>query len=65
MPGSLPRVHLFAGTREPFFLDNTRRWFTALRDAGADVVMSERPVTHGTHLWRAEFAHMITWAFQQ
>ena len=63
MPSSLPRVYLFAGTQEPFFLDNATRWAVALRDAGADVVMSERDVPHGAHAWRTEFPHMLEWAF--
>jgi predicted esterase len=63
MPGSLPRVYLFGGTLEPFFLDNATRWAVALRDAGADVVMSEREVSHGARLWHAEFPLMVTWAF--
>jgi enterochelin esterase-like enzyme len=63
MPSSLPRVYLFAGTLEPFFLDNATRWAAALRDAGADVVMSERAVSHGAKLWRAEFPLMVAWAF--
>jgi enterochelin esterase-like enzyme len=63
MPNSLPRVYLFGGTLEPFFLDNARRWEVALRDAGAEVVMSERPVSHGAKAWRAEFPVMVEWAF--
>jgi pimeloyl-ACP methyl ester carboxylesterase len=63
MPSSLPRVYLFGGTLEPFFLDNATRWAAALRDAGADVVMSERVVLHGAKLWRAEFPLMVAWAF--
>jgi pimeloyl-ACP methyl ester carboxylesterase len=63
MPGSIPRVYLVAGTLEPFFLDNAKRWATALRDAGADVVMSERVASHGTALWRGEFPLMLAWAF--
>ena len=63
MPSSLPRVYLFAGTLEPFFLDNATRWAVALRDAGADVVMSERVASHGAELWRAEFPLMVAWAF--
>jgi len=63
MPSSLPRVYLFAGTLEPFFLDNATRWAVALRDAGADVLMSERVVSHGSKLWRAEFPLMVAWAF--
>jgi enterochelin esterase-like enzyme len=63
MPSPLPRVYLFAGTLEPFFLDNATRWADALRDAGADVVMSERAVSHGAKYWRAEFPQMVAWAF--
>jgi enterochelin esterase-like enzyme len=63
LPGSLPRTYLFAGTQEPFFLDNATRWATALRDAGAEVQMSERDVSHGAHFWREEFSLMVRWAF--
>jgi len=42
MPDSLPRAHLVAGTLEPLFLENATRWAVALRNAGADVVMTER-----------------------
>jgi hypothetical protein len=48
---------------EPFFLDNATRWAVALRDAGADVVMSERVASHGEALWRGEFPLMVAWAF--
>ena len=40
MPGSLPRAYLVAGTLEPFFHQNATRWAEALRDAGADVMMT-------------------------
>jgi len=63
MPVSLPRVYLIAGTLEPFFLENATRWAVALRDAGADVVMSERVASHGDALWREEFPLMVAWAF--
>jgi len=63
MPTSIPRVYLVAGTLEPFFLDNATRWATALRDAGADVVLSERVASHGDALWRGEFPLMVAWAF--
>ncbi len=63
MPSPLPRVYLVAGSREPFFLANATRWAAALRDAGADVVMSERAGTHGDALWQAEFPLMLAWAF--
>jgi pimeloyl-ACP methyl ester carboxylesterase len=63
MPSSLPRVYLFGGTQEPFFLENATRWAVALRDAGADVVMSERVASHGDALWRAQFSLMVAWAF--
>ena len=42
IPSSLPRAYLVAGTREPFFLENATRWADVLRDAGADVVITER-----------------------
>src|SRR5207247_8928469 len=42
MPTSIPRTYLVAGTLEPFFRENATRWADALRDAGADVVMTER-----------------------
>jgi pimeloyl-ACP methyl ester carboxylesterase len=63
MPSPLPRVYLVAGTLEPFFLDNATRWADALRDAGADVVMSERVAEHGPALWLGEFPLMVEWAF--
>ena len=63
LPGSLPRVYLFGGTLEPFFLDNATRWAIALREAGADVAMSERAVPHGARQWREEFPVMVGWAF--
>jgi predicted esterase len=63
MPTSMPRTYLFAGTQEPFFLDNAERWALALRDAGADVVMRERDVAHGAQHWREEFPRMVAWAF--
>jgi pimeloyl-ACP methyl ester carboxylesterase len=47
MPSPLPRTYLVAGTQEPFFLKNARRWADALRDADADVVMKERAGSHG------------------
>ena len=53
MPTRLPRTYLVAGTLEPFFLENATRWADALRDAGADVVMSgagrqtRRPILGG------------------
>ena len=63
MPSWIPRVYLVAGTLEPFFHDNATRWAVALRDAGADVVMSERVASHGEALWRGEFPLMVAWAF--
>jgi hypothetical protein len=49
--------------QEPFFLENTTRWAGALRDAGADVVMTERVGSHGGVFWRAELPLMVAWAF--
>ena len=62
MPTAL-RAYLVAGTLEPFFLGNAARWATALRGAGADVVMSERVAGHDDAMWRAEFPLMVAWAF--
>ena len=63
MPCPLPRAYLVAGTLEPFFLENAARWAVALRDAGADVVMTERAGSHGGAFWREEFPLMVAWAF--
>jgi len=63
MPARIPRTYLVAGSLEPFFLENATRWAAALRDAGADVVLSERPASHGSALWQAEFPLMVAWAF--
>jgi enterochelin esterase-like enzyme len=65
MPSSIPRTYLVAGTREPFFLKNAVRWANALRHAGADVVMHERPGSHGGAFWQEEFPLMVAWAFAQ
>lgn len=63
MPNSIPRTYLVAGTQEPFFLKNAARWAKALREAGADVIMQERPGTHGDAFWQEEFPLMVAWAF--
>ena len=63
LPTPLPRTYLAAGTLEPFFLDNAARWATALRGAGADVVMKERVAGHDHAMWREEFPLMVAWAF--
>ena len=63
MPSPLPRAYLVAGTLEPFFLENATRWAVALRDAGADVVMTERVGSHGDAFWSEEFPLMVAWAF--
>jgi enterochelin esterase-like enzyme len=63
MPARLPRAYLVAGTEEPFFLANARRWADALRQAGADVEMNERAGTHGGKFWQDEFPPMVAWAF--
>jgi acetyl esterase/lipase len=62
MPGPLPRTYLVAGTNEPFFRKNATRWADALREAGADVTMTERAGSHG-EFWREELPLMVTWAF--
>jgi enterochelin esterase-like enzyme len=63
LPASLPRTYLVAGTQEPFFLDNATRWADALRDAGGDVVMTERAGSHGDPFWREELPLMVALAF--
>jgi hypothetical protein len=65
MPSSLPRVYLVAGTLEPFFHENATRWADALRDADADVVMTERVGSHGDPFWRDEFPLMVASAFER
>jgi enterochelin esterase-like enzyme len=64
MPSRVPRAYLVAGTSEPFFLENATRWATALRGAGAEVVMTERVGSHGDAFWREEFPLMVAWAFE-
>ncbi len=63
MPKPLPRVYLVAGTLEPFFFENANRWAVALRNAGADIVMTQRLGSHGGVFWREEFPLMVAWAF--
>jgi enterochelin esterase-like enzyme len=63
MPTPLPRAYFVAGTLEPFFHENATRWAAALREAGADVVMTERVGSHGDAFWRQEFPLMVAWAF--
>jgi enterochelin esterase-like enzyme len=63
MASALPRAYLAAGTQEPFFLENAKRWAVALGSAGADVVMHERTGSHGGAFWREEFPLMVAWAF--
>ena len=63
LPSPLPRTYLTAGTAEPFFLENAIRWAGALRDGGADVVLTERAGDHGDPFWEAEFPLMVAWAF--
>jgi len=57
------RVDGVAEGLEPFFLENAARWAAALRDAVADVVMTERAGPHGGAFWREEFPLMVAWAF--
>ena len=63
MQNLVPRTYLVAGTLEPFFRTNASRWEKALRDAGADVVMTERMGSHGDAFWRDELPLMVAWAF--
>lgn len=63
MPSPLPRAYFVTGTAEPFFLENATRWADALRDAGADVIITKRAGTHGGPFWRDELPLMVAWAF--
>ena len=63
LPSHLPRAYLYSGTEEPWFGENAKRWDSALRGAGADVVFKERAGNHGDPFWRAELPLMVTWAF--
>jgi enterochelin esterase-like enzyme len=63
MPSALPRAYFVAGTLEPFFHENATQWEAALRDRGADVVMTQRVGSHGGTFWREEFPLMVAWAF--
>jgi enterochelin esterase-like enzyme len=63
MASALPRAYLVAGSQEPFFLENATRWADALREAGADVIMTERVGSHGGRFWQEEFSLMVAWAF--
>jgi enterochelin esterase-like enzyme len=63
MPSRLPRTYLVAGTDEPWFLENATRWADALRDADADVILTERPGNHGDAFWQTELPLMVAWAF--
>jgi enterochelin esterase-like enzyme len=63
MPSPLPRAYFVAGTQEPFFRDNATRWAEALREAGADVEMTERVGSHGDAFSRQELPLMLAWAF--
>ena len=63
LPSRLPRTYFVAGTQEPFFRDNATRWANALRDAGGEVVVTERVGSHGGAFWQQEFPLMVAWAF--
>lgn len=63
MPSPLPRVYLVSGTGEPWFGENAARWAVALREADADVVVTEREGGHGDPFWREELPLMVRWAF--
>jgi hypothetical protein len=49
---------------EPFFRENAMRWADALRDAGADVLTTERSGSRGDAFWRTELPLMVAWAFR-
>jgi hypothetical protein len=58
VPPVAPEAVVFAGDGQ-----NATRWAVALRGAGADVVMAERPGPHGGAFWAEEFPLMVAWAF--
>jgi len=62
MPAQLPPAYLVGGTEEPWFLENAIRWADALRDAGADTVVTEGPGDHGDPFWAQEFPLIFRWA---
>jgi pimeloyl-ACP methyl ester carboxylesterase len=62
LPRPVPRAYLIVGTLEPFFRANATRWAVALRDAGADVVMTKRVGSHGDAFWWEELPLMVAWA---
>jgi enterochelin esterase-like enzyme len=62
-PEPLPRAYLVAGAEEAFFLERAKLWAEALRDVGGDVVMTERPGSHGDPFWREELPLMVAWLF--
>jgi pimeloyl-ACP methyl ester carboxylesterase len=62
-PQEIPRTYLVAGTQEPFFLENAARWANALREANAEIVMTERAGAHGDPFWQEELPLMVAWAF--
>ncbi|HEY3779945.1 MAG TPA: alpha/beta hydrolase-fold protein [Fimbriimonadaceae bacterium] len=64
LPKPFPRTYLVAGTEEPFFLDNAKRWMEALTYSGVETIMKERTGTHGGAFWREEFPLMVEWAFR-
>lgn len=64
LPSSIPRAYLVGGKQEQWFLDNAITWADALREAGADVVITERDGEHGGAFWREEFPLMVAWAFE-
>lgn len=60
---TMPPTYLVAGTQEPFFLENAKRWADALRNDGKKVIFEERDAGHDDVMWRAELPKMIAWAF--
>jgi len=61
---ALPAVYLVAGSDEPFFAENAKRWLEALEGASADVIMHVRKGDHGGAFWYEELPLMVAWAFR-
>lgn len=61
LPEKLPRFYFTAGLQEPWFAENARRWATALKSAGAEVLITDREGDHGDPFWQQEFVSMVKW----
>jgi pimeloyl-ACP methyl ester carboxylesterase len=63
MPDTMPPTYLVAGEDEQFFFDAAELWAVALRAAGVEMALEQRPGTHGGSFWWEELPLMVAWAF--